>query len=85
MAQVSLQVADEVKQVVDGLMQEWADIKAQKGLAVELTDAMPIVMAGLSNYQKLAADIKSADNIAYLVLELAKALLPAAPAPAPAA
>lgn len=85
MAQVSLQVSDEVKQIVDGLALEWADIKAKKGLAVELTDAMPIVMAALSNYQRLAEDIKQADNVAYLCQVLAKLLLPAPAAPAPAA
>ncbi len=84
MKSVTLQVDDEIAALGDLLIQEVADIKASKGVAVELSDAVPAVIALAGSYQKLGADLKSPDDIAYLVKCVAAAFIPA-PAPAPAA
>lgn len=78
MKQVTLQVDDEVAALGDLVIQEVADIKASKGIAVELTDAIPAVITLAGNYQKLSADLKSPDDIAYLAKCLAAAFIPPA-------
>lgn len=84
MRTVTLNVDDEVGALGDLVIQEAADIKAAKGIVVELTDAVPAVLSMATNYSKLGADVKSPDDIAYLARCLAQAFIPAA-APAPAA
>lgn len=77
MKAITLQVDDEVAALGDLVVLEVADIKAKKGIAVELTDAIPAVISLAGNYQKLSADLKSPDDIAYLVKCIAGALIPA--------
>lgn len=77
MKTISLQVDDEVAALGDLVKTEVADIKASKGIATELADAIPAVITLAGNYQKLAEDVKSPDDIAYLVKCLAEAFLPA--------
>lgn len=76
MKQVTLQVDDEVAAIGDLVKQEAADIKAQKGIAVELADAVPCILALAGNYSKLGDDVKSPDDLAYLVKCLAEAFIP---------
>lgn len=76
MKSVTLQVDDEVAALGDLVIQEAADIKAQKGIVVELTDAIPAVISLAGNYAKLSDDIKSPDDLAYLVRCLATAFIP---------
>lgn len=78
MKAVTLQVDDEVAALGDLVKKEAADIAAKAGIAVELTDAIPAVITLAGNYQKLSADVKSPDDIAYLVKCLAEAFIPAA-------
>lgn len=80
MRTVQLSVDDEVAALGDVVVQEIADIKAKKGIVVELTDAIPAAISLAGNYQKLSADLKSPDDIAYLVRCLASALIPPATA-----
>lgn len=82
MKSVTLSVDDEVAALGDLVAQEVADIKAAKGIAVELTDAIPAVLQLATNYQKLGADVKNPDDLAYLVRCLAAAFIPQ---PVPAA
>ncbi len=84
MKSITLNVDDEVAALGDVVLQEIADIKAAKGIVVELTDAIPAAISLAANYQKLGADLKSPDDIAYLVKCIAAALIPA-PAPTTAA
>lgn len=83
MKTVTLQVDDEVSALVDLVAVEVADIKAKKGAAAEIADAIPSLLALASGYQKLGADVKSPDDIAYLVQGIAKILLPAPAAATP--
>lgn len=76
MKTITLQVDDEVAALGDLVVQEIADIKAKKGIAVELTDAIPAAISLAGSYQKLGADLKNPDDIAYLVKCLAGALIP---------
>lgn len=78
MQQVQLQVDDEVKSLGDVIVQEVADIKAKKGLAIELSDAVPALLALGGNYAKLPADAKNPDDLAYLVKCIASAIFPPA-------
>lgn len=78
MKSVTLNVDDEVVVLGDAVIQEVADIKAQKGIAVYLTDLIPLGVSLAANYQKLGADVKNPDDIAYLVKCLASAFIPPA-------
>ncbi len=80
MKTVTLNVDDEVAALGDLVVQEIADIKAAKGIVVELTDAIPAAISLAGNYQKLGADLKNPDDIAYLIKCIAGALIPP-PAP----
>ncbi len=78
MKTVTLNVDDEIAALGDLVVLEIADIKAKKGVATYLTDAIPAVITMAGNYQKIGADLKSPDDIAYLVKCIAGALIPVA-------
>lgn len=76
MKSVTLSVHDEVAALGDLVTKEAADIKAKAGIAVELTDAIPAVISLAANYKNLGDDLKSPDDIAYLVKCVAAAFIP---------
>lgn len=76
MKSVTLQVDDEVAALGDLIVKEAADIKAKTGVVAELTDAVPALIAVAGAYQKLGADVKSPDDLAYLVRCAATAFIP---------
>lgn len=80
MKSVTLQVDDEVAALGDLIIQEKADLDAKLGLSAELAHAVPALLTLTSNYQKLSADVKNPDDIAYLVKCLADAFIPKAKA-----
>lgn len=67
MQQIQLNVDDEIKVLGDTLTKEIQDVRAQKGTAAELADAAPALLTLAGNFSKLPKDLKSSDNIAYLV------------------
>lgn len=76
MQQVQLSVADEVKALGDAVIAEIADVKAKKGAAVYMADATPALLSLAGNYANIGADLKSPDDLAYLVRCVGQALLP---------
>lgn len=82
MKSVTLQVDDEIAALGDAVIQEVADIKAAKGVAVYAADLIPLAVSLSANYSKLGADVKNPDDLAYLVKCIATAFIPQ---PAPAA
>lgn len=79
MKSVTLQVDDEIAALGELVKQEAIDIKAAKGIAVYLTDAIPAVITLAGNYQKLGDDVKNPDDLAYLVKCIAEAFIPPKP------
>lgn len=80
MKTITLNVDDEVAALGDLIIKEAADIKAKSGIAAELSDAVPALITLAGNYQKLGADAKSPDDLAYLVRCAAQAFIPPATA-----
>lgn len=74
MVQVQLQVDDEVKAAGDALKQLIVDIKAKKSVAQIAADVLPNLLAAAGGFQNLGADLKKADNEAYLAKCLSEAL-----------
>ncbi len=84
MKQVTLNVADECVALGDTLKALIADVKAGKGAAAIAADVLPNVMGAIGGYSSLAADLKLADDQAYIGKCIAEAL-GMADAPAPVA
>lgn len=77
MQSVPLSVDDEVKSLGDALSMLVSDIKAKKGTAAIIGDALPLLMSAVAGYAAIGADIKKLDNQVYLLKCLAGALEPA--------
>lgn len=84
MQAVTLNVDDEIKALADAVGTLFADIKAGKTLAQDLTDALGGVVAGVTGLANIVGDIKKVDNQTYLLHAILTQLEPVVPATTPA-
>ena len=73
---VSISVSDEVKVIIDGIVKAYVDRNG--GVAVIGADLVPVIMAILGSLALLGKDFLLPDNIAYVALSVAKAVIPPA-------
>ncbi len=70
--QVTISVEPEVQALCDQLAKAATDVKAKAPTATLLADGAPILLTLLQSWSALAADLKSAEALAYLGLTVGK-------------